>query len=99
MRCAGSRPPTTGSPGWRSSAGWRSSTWLLNRLLAGDRDTLALLRTNPFPGAPPVFVRARLFRYRFTAWRELRETGAWWQRSPIREFIPPVTGRPRDRVT
>ena len=44
------------------------------RLLAGDRDTLRLIRSNPFPDAPPVYVRARLYRYRFTTWRELRET-------------------------
>ena len=72
---------------------------LLYRLLAGDSDVLKLLRGNPFPDAPPVFVRARLYRYRFTTWRELRETGAWWQRSPGREYVPPVTRRARNRVT
>jgi Lipase maturation factor len=72
---------------------------LLDRLLAGDRDALALLRANPFPGAPPVFVRARLYRYRFTTWRELRATGAWWHRSLIRDYVPPVTRRQQDRVT
>ena len=41
---------------------------------------------------------ARLYRYRFTTWRELRETGAWWQRSGGREYMPPVTRRARDRV-
>ncbi len=71
---------------------------LLSRLLAGDHDTLGLLRANPFPGAPPVFVRARLYRYRFTTWRELRATGAWWHRSPIRDYVPPVTRRRQDRV-
>ena len=63
-----------------------------------DRDTLQL-RTNPFPGAPPVFVRARLYRYRFTTWRELRATGAWWHRSPTRDYVPPVTRWRQDRVT
>ncbi|MGP0027887.1 MAG: lipase maturation factor family protein [Streptosporangiaceae bacterium] len=72
---------------------------LLHRLLAGDPDVLKLLRGNPFPDAPPVFIRARLYRYRFTTWRELRETGAWWQRSPGREYVPPVTRRARNRVT
>lgn len=47
----------------------------VERLLAGDRDTLRLLRANPFPDAPPVHVRALLYRYRFTTWRERRETG------------------------
>ncbi|MFF9194218.1 lipase maturation factor family protein [Streptomyces sp. NPDC014779] len=75
----------------------------VERLLANDRDTLRLLRHNPFPDAPPALVRARLYRYRFTTWRELRETGAWWHRTLLREYLPPVglqdsagrRGRPR----
>ncbi|MEV7284856.1 lipase maturation factor family protein [Streptomyces sp. NPDC093252] len=64
---------------------------LVERLLADDRDTLRLLRRSPFPpGAPPRFVRARLYRYRFTTWRELRETGACWERSYVREYLPPT---------
>ncbi|MEU3949516.1 lipase maturation factor family protein [Streptomyces sp. NPDC029526] len=64
---------------------------LVRRLLEGDRDTLRLLRSSPFPpDAPPRYVRARLFRYRFSTRRELRETGAWWQRTYVREFLPPT---------
>ncbi|MFE0774869.1 lipase maturation factor family protein [Streptomyces sp. NPDC058861] len=55
-----------------------------------DRDTLRLLAHNPFPDAPPVHVRARLYRYRYTTWRELRATGAWWHRTPLREYLPPT---------
>ncbi|MGY0488770.1 lipase maturation factor family protein [Streptomyces sp. WG-D5] len=64
---------------------------LVERLLEGDRDTLRLLRHCPFPpDAPPVHIRARVYRYRFTSWRELRETGAWWERTYVREFLPPT---------
>jgi hypothetical protein len=64
---------------------------LMERLLENDRDTLRLLRRSPFPAdAPPRFVRARLYRYRYTTWRELRETGACWQRTYVREFLPPT---------
>ncbi|MFE0427268.1 lipase maturation factor family protein [Streptomyces sp. NPDC058953] len=63
---------------------------LLERLLAGDRDTLRLLGANPFPDAPPAFVRARIWRYRYTTRRERRETGAWWHRDGVREFWPPT---------
>ncbi|MEU3597761.1 lipase maturation factor family protein [Streptomyces sp. NPDC006798] len=63
---------------------------LVERLLAGDRDTLRLLRVNPFPDAPPVFVRARIWRYRFTTRAERRATGAVWHRDGEREFWPPT---------
>jgi hypothetical protein len=60
------------------------------RLLEGDRDTLRLLRHNPFPDAPPRCVRAQLYRYRFTTREEQRATGDWWHRTPVHEFLPPV---------
>ncbi|WP_427924259.1 lipase maturation factor family protein [Streptomyces sp. cg40] len=64
---------------------------LVERLLENDRDTLRLLRRSPFPPqAPPRYVRARLFRYRYTSWRELRETGACWERTFVREYFPPT---------
>jgi hypothetical protein len=64
---------------------------LVERLLANDRDTLGLLRRSPFPpDQPPRYIRARLFRYRYTTWRELRETGACWERTYVREYLPPV---------
>ncbi|MBT2525153.1 lipase maturation factor family protein [Streptomyces sp. ISL-99] len=62
----------------------------VERLLTGDPATLKLLRRNPFPEAPPTYVRARVYRYRFTTWRELRETHAWWHRTLVREFRPPM---------
>ncbi|CAL9350223.1 hypothetical protein SUDANB32_00449 [Streptomyces sp. enrichment culture] len=71
-----------------------ASPWfggLVERLLENDPDTLRLLRRSPFPAdAPPRHIRARLFRYRFTTWRELRETGACWERTYVREFLPPT---------
>jgi lipase maturation factor len=62
----------------------------LTRLLEGDRATLALLGTNPFPEAPPAYVRARLFRYRFSSLREWRDTRAWWIRTPLGDFVRPL---------
>ncbi|MEU6223237.1 lipase maturation factor family protein [Streptomyces sp. NPDC047042] len=64
---------------------------MVERLLDNDRDTLRLLRRSPFPpDAPPHYVRARLFRYRYTTWRERRATGAYWERVYVREFMPPT---------
>jgi hypothetical protein len=62
----------------------------LVRLLEGDRAILALLRRNPFPDRPPAFVRARLFRYRYTTWQERRATGRWWERTPAGSFVRPI---------
>jgi len=62
----------------------------LSALLRGDEAVLALMGRNPFPEAPPVFVRARLYLYRYTSWRELRQTGAWWARTPAGDFVGPV---------
>ncbi|WP_270888592.1 lipase maturation factor family protein [Pedococcus sp. 5OH_020] len=61
------------------------------KLLHNDRTTLRLLRYNPFPDSPPEVVRARLYRYRFTTWRERRGTGAWWHRELAGEFLDPVS--------
>jgi hypothetical protein len=62
----------------------------LYRLLEADRPTLRLLRRDPFNGKPPTYVRARLFHYRFSTLRELRETGAWWVRRPVSELVPAI---------
>ena len=62
----------------------------LERLLRGDAPVLRLLGHNPFPDAPPVQVRARLFRYRYTTWTERRATGAWWHREPVGSFAGPL---------
>jgi Lipase maturation factor len=72
---------------------------LAEKLLENDPATLRLLRLNPFPDTPPAVVRARLYRYRFTTWRERRETGAWWDRRLVREYLPPIGLRPTAGAT
>jgi len=62
----------------------------LERLLRNDRPTLRLLRRNPFSDAPPRYVRARLYRYRFTTPRELWRDHVWWHRTLDGEYIPAV---------
>ncbi len=63
---------------------------LILKLLANDKQVLKLLRHNPFPDAPPAQLRAVFYRYRFTTWSEWRATGAWWHRTRIGEYLPPV---------
>jgi len=73
-----------------------SSDWfvpLVLRLLRNDRPTLKLLRSNPFPAAPPTFIRARLYEYRFTTPEERRATGAWWHRTLVAPYLDAVSLR------
>ena len=66
---------------------------LLQRLLRNDRPTLRLLRHNPFPESPPKYVRAQLYRYRFTTLEELRRDRAWWHRTLVGGYVAPMTLR------
>ena len=66
---------------------------LLTKLLEADRPVLGLLRRDPFRGERPRFVRAQLYRYRFTSPAEHRENGDWWHRELIGDYLPPVSLR------
>ena len=61
------------------------------RLLRNDPPTLRLLRHNPFRESPPRYVRAQLYEYRFTTWRELLRERVWWRRTLIGDYMPPIT--------
>lgn len=72
------------------------SQWFLNfcvRLLQGQPDVLALLRTNPFPNAPPHYIRAMVYDYHFTDFTNRRETGAWWRRKLLGVYCPVLSLR------
>jgi hypothetical protein len=63
--------------------------WIFNltyKLLEGDPDVLALFSYNPFPDAPPTYVRASLYEYHFTHWGER----GWWTRSRVGSYLPPL---------
>ena len=62
----------------------------LTRLLEADPRMLRLLRTDPFDGQRPCWVRARMFHYRFSTRAEKRRSGLWWVRTPQQVVIPPV---------
>jgi hypothetical protein len=68
--------------------------WLIGlivRLLEGSRDVTGLLAYNPFPDKPPNYIRAMFYRYRFTNIEEHRQTGAWWKRQELREYLPTIS--------
>jgi predicted DCC family thiol-disulfide oxidoreductase YuxK len=64
--------------------------WFVNfviGLLEGRREVTDLLADNPFPNAPPKYVRAVLYDYRFSP----VDSKDWWVRKPVRLFLPPVS--------
>ena len=72
----------------------RDNPWfarLLVRLLEGSKPVLALFERAPFGGAPPKYVRAMRYRYRFTSFEEHRRTGNWWFRESDGTYFPPAS--------
>jgi predicted DCC family thiol-disulfide oxidoreductase YuxK len=82
---------------WFAALGdYQSDPWIIRfmaRLLQGSPEVLRLLGRNPFPAGPPHYVRAMLYRYRFTSPEERRSTGAWWSRELKGVYVPAVSLR------
>ncbi|HVX08141.1 lipase maturation factor family protein [Humibacter sp.] len=79
---------------WFLALGSRGESWfypLLQKLLEADPATLRMLRSAPFGSERPAMVRASLYLYRFSSWRELRRDHVWWVRERVAELLPPVT--------
>jgi hypothetical protein len=70
------------------------SPWFSNLMLSllnGSTPVLQLLANNPFPAAPPRFVRALIYQYHFTDLNTLRSDGTWWRRDLLGVYFPPVS--------
>lgn len=78
---------------WFAAMGdYRRNPWLVHfvyQLLRGDPGALSLLANNPFPAAPPAFIRAELYEYEFTRFGE--QTRAWWTRKRIGSYLPALS--------
>ncbi len=73
---------------------YRMMPWFdrfLQKLLAGSPEVLALLDHNPFPNEPPRYLRAVLYEYGFTSWRERRRTGQWWSCRQVGLYCPALS--------
>jgi lipase maturation factor 1 len=64
------------------------------RLLENDRDVLQLFQANPFPQAPPRYVKAVLWQYWFTTMEEKHRTGNWWKRESLGLYAPEIMKEP-----
>jgi len=70
---------------------YRYHPWILNliaKMLEADKPVLGLLASNPFPNAPPKYVRAVLYLYHFT---DSRADGAWWNRERVGLYLPSLS--------
>lgn len=80
---------------WFAALGsYRQNPWftaLMSRLLTASPAVLDLFAHDPFGGEPPVYVRARTFRFRFTTWAERRATGAWWVKTASEDYFPAIS--------
>jgi hypothetical protein len=61
---------------------------LLWQLLSGESSPRSLLARDPFPDVPPRWIRAGIWRYRFSA---SRASGLWWERERVGEYLRPVS--------
>jgi lipase maturation factor 1 len=84
---------------WFAALGsYQNDPWTLHflaHLLQGTPEVLALMGKNPFAKAPPRYVRALLYEYRFTTLAERRATGDWWRRELNGMYVPPIALRDR----
>jgi hypothetical protein len=80
---------------------YEASPWLerlCRRLLEGAPAVTALFAANPFPGAPPRFVRALRAEYHMASIADRLTHGIWWTRDTPRRFSPVMSLAP-DRTT
>jgi hypothetical protein len=62
---------------------------LISKLLHNDRGALSLFANNPFPGKPPQYIRAVLYRYSFA--KPHNPEGLWWNRERINIWLPAMS--------
>jgi hypothetical protein len=62
----------------------------MSRILEGSPDVLSFFAVNPFPEAPPKYLRAIVYDYHFTDPETRATTGAWWTRENPRPFVRPM---------
>ena len=74
--------------------------WTLNlvsKLLHNDLGAVGLFGENPFPGKPPRFIRAVLYRYSFAQPDD--PVGLWWKRERIGDTWLPAMSADDPQLT
>lgn len=68
--------------------------WFLRfveRLLQGSPAVDNLIEENPFPDSPPKYIRALVYKYRFTSLHEKATESRWWSREIAGTYLPAVS--------
>jgi hypothetical protein len=96
------RPPPMIAPhmprlDWRlwfaAMAPVQENPWVLgivHRLLEGSPEILQFFESNPFPGKPPLLIRAYVYDYHFSTPEDHNQTGSWWRRDHKSLYLMPV---------
>lgn len=96
---AGAHQPRLEWVMWQAAQGGHNeSPWftgLIQHLLQGKSEVVGLLQADeaqyPFSKKPPTFIKANIYKYRFTdPVKDKSNPQAWWQRSYLRDFLPIV---------
>jgi hypothetical protein len=69
----------------------RGNPWFLyfsTRLLEGSPDVLALLKSNPFPGELPTYLRSTVYEYEFSDWNDWSQRHVFWKREQKGPYCP-----------
>jgi hypothetical protein len=70
---------------------FESNEWFqsfLYHLLKGTPEVLHLIRDNPFPHHPPLYIRAMVYQYAFSTPEEKMKKGWWWRREWVAPYSP-----------
>jgi lipase maturation factor 1 len=71
--------------------GFEEERWFQDfcvRLLENDSEVLSLIARNPFPAHAPKYLRALLYRYRFSTADARRRDGVSWTRELVGDYSP-----------
>ncbi|MBE34964.1 MAG: hypothetical protein CMI16_05330 [Opitutaceae bacterium] len=72
--------------------------FVATRLLEQKQPVIDLFESNPFPDSPPTMIRVAGYKYSFTDLETYRETGHFWTRIYLGEYMQPMFLNPDGEV-
>lgn len=73
---------------------YQEQQWFLNfcvKILEGNPEVLKLLKTNPYPKAPPRYLRALIYEYKFDDLEGYTVSGNFWTRELRGTYLPEIS--------